>query len=51
MPELPEVEVTRLGLTPLISGKVCDVKIRNHSLRWPVNSNLKTILKSKSLNH
>lgn len=49
MPELPEVEVTRLGLTPLISGKVCDVKIRNHSLRWPVNSNLKTILKSQEL--
>ena len=44
MPELPEVEVTRLGLLPLLNGLVYDVKIRNHSLRWPINPDLKKIL-------
>ncbi|MBT7482869.1 MAG: bifunctional DNA-formamidopyrimidine glycosylase/DNA-(apurinic or apyrimidinic site) lyase [Nitrosomonadales bacterium] len=49
MPELPEVEVTRLGLAPLIHGKVYDVQVRNYSLRWPVNPNLKKILHSQEL--
>ena len=49
MPELPEVEVTRLGLAPLINGTVYDVKVRNFSLRWPVNPNLKKILNSQKL--
>jgi len=41
MPELPEVEVTRLGLAPLINATVYNVEVRNFSLRWPVNPNLK----------
>tara|TARA_B100000768_G_scaffold163263_1_gene164353 strand:- start:11 stop:832 length:822 start_codon:yes stop_codon:yes gene_type:complete len=49
MPELPEVEVTRLGLAPLINGIVYNVKVRNFSLRWPVNPNLKKILNSQKL--
>ena len=49
MPELPEVEVTRLGLLPLINGIVSSVDVRNHSLRWPVNPNLKKILNSQKL--
>ena len=44
MPELPEVEVTRLGLEPLINYKVSKVVIRNSSLRWPVNRSLQKIL-------
>jgi formamidopyrimidine-DNA glycosylase len=45
MPELPEVEITRLGLMPLINHKVSQVVIRNSSLRWPVNLALNSILK------
>jgi formamidopyrimidine-DNA glycosylase len=41
MPELPEVETTRLGLLPHVQGKrVISVKVRNHRLRWPVPSDL-----------
>jgi len=37
MPELPEVETTRRGIAPLITGKViADLVLRNRSLRWPV---------------
>ena len=49
MPELPEVEVTRLGLLPLLNAHVYDVKIRNHSLRWPINPGLKKILHTQEL--
>jgi len=49
MPELPEVEVTKLGLAPLINGTVYNVEVRNFSLRWPVNPNLKKILNSQKL--
>jgi len=44
MPELPEVEITRLGLEPLINYRVSKVVIRNSSLRWPVNKSLQKIL-------
>lgn len=37
MPELPEVEVCRLGITPHIEGQqVTDVVVRNAKLRWPI---------------
>ncbi|GAB2991300.1 bifunctional DNA-formamidopyrimidine glycosylase/DNA-(apurinic or apyrimidinic site) lyase [Psychrosphaera aestuarii] len=37
MPELPEVEVSRLGITPHIEGKqVTKIHVRNPNLRWPV---------------
>src|SRR3954470_3579848 len=37
MPELPEVEVTRRGLTPRITGRVISgVAVRNPRLRWPI---------------
>ena len=37
MPELPEVETTRLGLLPHVQGKrVADVIVREYRLRWPV---------------
>jgi len=45
MPELPEVEVTRLGIAPHLEGrKVSSVKIIDGRLRWPVPASL-----SKSL--
>ena len=41
MPELPEVEVTRLGITPHLEGKkVSAVKVLDGRLRWPVPSSL-----------
>lgn len=37
MPELPEVEVSRLGIEPHIVGKpVANVVVRQPQLRWPV---------------
>lgn len=37
MPELPEVEVTKLGIAPLITGKIIDaVKVHQPQLRWKV---------------
>ncbi len=37
MPELPEVEVTRLGLAPHIAGRVISaVEVRDARLRWPI---------------
>jgi formamidopyrimidine-DNA glycosylase len=37
MPELPEVEVTRQGISPhLVDQQVTGLTIRNPSLRWPV---------------
>ena len=49
MPELPEVEVTRLGLRPLLKLNVEKVVIRNYSLRWPINSSLSEVLKNQTL--
>jgi len=41
MPELPEVETTRRGLEPHVSGKkIAGVVIRNPRLRWPIPENL-----------
>lgn len=41
MPELPEVETTRLGLTPHIAGRrVTGVVVRNGDMRWPVPTDL-----------
>lgn len=37
MPELPEVEVSRLGISPhLIGNTIEKVVVRNRQLRWPV---------------
>lgn len=43
MPELPEVEVSRLGISPHITDqKVSKVIIRNPNLRWPVPDEVKS---------
>lgn len=49
MPELPEVEITRRGLLPLISQTVAQVVIRNASMRWPIPAHLPETLYNKKL--
>lgn len=37
MPELPEVEVSRLGITPhMLNQKVKRIKVHQRQLRWPI---------------
>lgn len=41
MPELPEVETTRNGIAPLISGaQIAELILRTDKLRWPLDPNL-----------
>ncbi|MFK7851930.1 MAG: bifunctional DNA-formamidopyrimidine glycosylase/DNA-(apurinic or apyrimidinic site) lyase [Akkermansiaceae bacterium] len=41
MPELPEVETTRLGISSHIVGQeIADIVIRRRDLRWPVSDDL-----------
>ncbi|MBU3600858.1 bifunctional DNA-formamidopyrimidine glycosylase/DNA-(apurinic or apyrimidinic site) lyase [Polynucleobacter sp. AM-25C3] len=50
MPELPEVEVTRLGIQPHLEGcKLSTVKIIDGRLRWPVPSNLNQLLSGQKV--
>ena len=45
MPELPEVEVTRMGLAPHVEGRtVSAVTLRRSGLRWPFPPDLATLL-------
>ncbi|ANA33854.1 Formamidopyrimidine-DNA glycosylase [Ralstonia mannitolilytica] len=45
MPELPEVEVTRLGLLPHITGRrIVRAVVRHHGLRWPIDPALPGLL-------
>ena len=50
MPELPEVEITRRGLLPLLNQTVANVVIRNASMRWPIPLHLpETLINQKLL--
>lgn len=50
MPELPEVETTRLGLEPRLKGKVLKaVKVRDERLRWPMPKTINAQLAGKKL--
>ena len=41
MPELPEVETTRLGLLPQVAGhRIVSVHVRERRLRWPIPKNM-----------
>ena len=41
MPELPEVEVTRMGIAPYLEGELIqDIVVRIDKLRWPVSDEL-----------
>lgn len=45
MPELPEVETSRLGLTPHVVGRVVsEAIIRDKRLRWPVSAGVRKTL-------
>lgn len=44
MPELPEVETTRRGISPHITGKrLRELVVRNPALRWPVPADLAAV--------
>jgi formamidopyrimidine-DNA glycosylase len=49
MPELPEVETTRLGLMPLVGKTVKAVAIRHSTLRWPIPQHLVENLPGQTL--
>src|SRR4029434_7130732 len=50
MPELPEVETTRRGLSPLVVGRrVVATKIYDRRLRWPVPRALEKNLTGRSI--
>lgn len=50
MPELPEVEVCRLGISPhIIDSEVTDVIVRNARLRWPIPETVQQLTKQKVL--
>ncbi|SET20738.1 bifunctional DNA-formamidopyrimidine glycosylase/DNA-(apurinic or apyrimidinic site) lyase [Thalassotalea agarivorans] len=48
MPELPEVEVCRLGISPHIQDQtITDIVVRQWQLRWPIPEEVKTITGQK----
>ena len=50
MPELPEVETTRLGLLPKVQGRrILMVTVRDRRLRWPIPGNLAKQLSGKTV--
>lgn len=50
MPELPEVETTRLGLLPRLAGRRLEhIAVRNPNLRWPVPIDLEKQLAGRIL--
>jgi formamidopyrimidine-DNA glycosylase len=52
MPELPEVEVTRLGVAPHLEGRLVDsVLLRREGLRWPFPPALPQLLAGQRILH
>lgn len=50
MPELPEVETTRRGISPSLEGRtVTGVRVRQPRLRWPVPPDLKSNIMRRKL--
>lgn len=50
MPELPEVETVRAGLTPAMEGrKIVAADIRRPDLRWPFPDNMKARLEGQTI--
>ena len=51
MPELPEVETTRLGLLPhVVQQRVQGVEVRQAQLRWPVDNEINSRLPGQVIN-
>ncbi|MFZ0257461.1 MAG: bifunctional DNA-formamidopyrimidine glycosylase/DNA-(apurinic or apyrimidinic site) lyase [Gammaproteobacteria bacterium] len=52
MPELPEVETTRRGLSPFLAQQqIVAVKVREARLRWPVPTELARVLPGLTIEH
>ncbi|MDX1915728.1 MAG: bifunctional DNA-formamidopyrimidine glycosylase/DNA-(apurinic or apyrimidinic site) lyase [Methylophilus sp.] len=49
MPELPEVETTRIGLMPVLGQVVRQVSVRNSAMRWPIPAHITHTLQGKQL--
>ena len=50
MPELPEVETTRLGLLPHVVGRtIVEVIVRDYRLRWPIPFDIAATLTGKTI--
>lgn len=50
MPELPEVETTRRGLAPRLTGhRLVAMTVRDHRLRWPIDAALPARLRGATL--
>jgi formamidopyrimidine-DNA glycosylase len=50
MPELPEVETTRLALEPHLAGqRIAELTVRRRDLRWPIPKGLEKTLKGKPI--
>ena len=45
MPELPEVETSRLGITPHLQGQTIKaIVVRTDKLRWPIPQELQKLV-------
>lgn len=52
MPELPEVETTRRGLSPFLTQqRIVAVKVREPRLRWPVPTEIARVLPGLTIEH
>ena len=50
MPELPEVETTKAGISPyILNQEIKNIVIRNDALRWPIPMNLCQILPGQTV--
>ncbi len=50
MPELPEVETTRLGVAPYCQGQVVrELVVRESRLRWPVPQQLSALIANRTI--
>ncbi len=50
MPELPEVETTRRGIAPLITGcRIIELVLRTEKLRWPLDPRLCELLPGQTV--
>jgi formamidopyrimidine-DNA glycosylase len=50
VPELPEVETTRRGIAPHLTGRlVAALRVRDPRLRWPVPPELETVLPGRRI--
>jgi len=50
MPELPEVEITRCGIASHLTGqRITRVSVRNHKLRWPIPTELISLLSGQKI--